>query len=524
MRAILQSISLVAILIALHPMIARAQTRPASPTTKITVTIDRGRDIGQSFGSLFEATSDDGALVLGAGFQNGYNTRYRADRHAVQFFVRPAGGERTFTTETLPRPNDLCGAYFYGRDGVVYSTYGGFKAWTPDARGWQDVPDAGGGTQETMRVAAGLLEFGSGVKYKGRVILSPPEKGSYQLFFYANGYLCFYHVNRGDGGYRPYENDEDGFSKLHACPWTPDEAAVDLSKAVVRTLPVVGETTFAWGQLAGQIVTGSNIGGFYVFEDGAWRMLLEPDLGVSYQLYSTQAFHDRLLMGQYPTGRIFEYDGQKITDLTGWPPILAGVSGSAREAQTTVIYGGDLFVGVWPWGELWRYNPDSRKWTFMRRMFDHPDLSHKITHPYDVENRGNPVGNQWGQRVTSLIPSGPDLFIATSAKWPCDWDAEKFPFLARDKWKSYGTVYRMTMPGHLGAVTEWTDGPTTIEFTISGSEITIAQDGKRLAATTLTGPLAERLSALSKLKNINWGDGIYGRFSGSAIEGSIGNQ
>ena len=189
-----------------------------------------------------------------------------------------------------------------------------------------------------------------------------------------------------------------------------------------------------------------------------------------------------------------------------------------------MIYGGDLFVGVWPWGELWRYNPDSRKWTFMRRMFDHPDLSRKITHPYDVENRGNPVGNQVGQRVTSLIPSGPDLFIATSAKWPCDWDAEKFPFLARDKWKSYGTVYRMTMPGHLGAVTEWTDGPTTIEFTISGSEITIAQDGKRLAATTLTGPLAERLSALSKLKNINWGDGIYGRFSGSAIEGSIGNQ
>jgi len=71
---------------------------------------------------------------------------------------------------------------------------------------------------------------------------------------------------------------------------------------------------------------------------------------VSYQLYSTMAFHDQLIMGQYPTGRIFAYDGKKITDLAGWPPKLKGVSGNAREAQTTVVYGGDVFVGVWPWG------------------------------------------------------------------------------------------------------------------------------------------------------------------------------
>jgi hypothetical protein len=56
---------------------------PGAETTKITITIDRGQDLGQSFGSLFEATSDDGLLVLGASFQNAYNTRYRADRHAV---------------------------------------------------------------------------------------------------------------------------------------------------------------------------------------------------------------------------------------------------------------------------------------------------------------------------------------------------------------------------------------------------------------------------------------------------------
>jgi len=493
-------------------------------TTTITVTIDRGRDVGQNFGSLFEATSDDGSLVFGAGFQNLYNTRYRGDRHAIEFYVRPVRGERTLEATLLPRPNGLCGTYLYARDGVVRSTYGGVRAWLPDARKWRDEK-AIGGTEETMRVGDGLLEFGdSTVKYNGRTILSPPEKGSYRLFFYANGHLCFYHVNRGAGEYRPYQSDEDGFSKLHACPWTTDDATVDLSRAVVMTLPVVGETTFAWGQLGKQVVTGSNIGGFYVFENGSWRMLLAPKLGVSYQLYSTMAFHDRLLMGQYPTGRLFEYDGTKITDLAGWPPKLDGVSGSAREAQTTVIYGGDVFVGVWPWGELWRYNPDSKTWTFARRMFEHPQLSDKITHPYDEENRGHAVSNLWGQRVTSLVTSGPDLFVSTSAKFPCEWDATQYPFLAPDKWKSYGSVYRLTMPGHLGATTKWTDGRTALEFTIRGADITIAQDGKELAGAMLTGPLGEQLRAISAVTNVKWGDGIYGKFGGTLTRGVINGR
>lgn len=494
----------------------------AAETTTITVTIDRGRDLGQSFGSLFEATSNDGSLVFGAGFQNAYNTRYRADRHAVQFFIRPASGNREMKTEELPRPNnELTGSYLFGRDGTVYSTYGGLKTWNAEAGTWRDA-DGSGGTHETMRVGNASLTFGdSTVTFNERTILDPPDKGSYQLFFYANGHLCFYHVNRLDRPYRPYVNDADGFSRLYACPWTPDQPRVDLSKAVTLRLPIVGETTFAWGQLGRQIVTGSNIGGFYVFENGIWRMLLEPSLGVSYQLYSSLAFQDRLLMGQYPTGRVFEYDGKTITDQKGWPPVLTGVSGSAREAQTSVIYGGDLMVGVWPWGELWRYNPDSRRWIFMRRMFNHPDLSDQITHPYDVENEGNSPGNMWGQRVTSLISSGPDLFISTSAKAPFEWNSKSYPFLAPDKWKSYGKVYRATISGHLAAPTRWTDGPTTIKFLIRGSEIAIEQDGKRLATTTLTGSLREQVGNIRGLQNVKWGDGIYGRFGGVSISGTI---
>ena len=132
-----------------------------------------------------------------------------------------------------------------------------------------------------------------------------------------------------------------------------------------------------------------------------------------------------------------------------------------------VLIGGDLMVGVWPWAEVWRYNVDSQSWSFAKRMFDHPQLSSKITHPYNVENKHNQPQNMWGQRVTSLVPSGPHLFISTSAKAPYEWAPGKYPFLSPDKWKSYGKVYRATMPGHLSSTTRWTDGPTTLEFVVA---------------------------------------------------------
>jgi len=487
---------------------------------RFSVTIDRGEDIGQDFGTLFEATSPDAGVTVGAGFLNAYNTRYRADRHAVQFFVRPTEGPREMTVEELPRTTDnLTGAYLHGRDGKVYSTYGGLKSWNVAKRVWEPATGPGG-KEETMRIGNGVLGFGSGrVTWNGGVVLAPPERGSYQLFFYANGYLCFYHVHRNGKPYRPYENDTDGFSRLLACPWKPSDGRVDLSRAITLRLPLVGETTFAWGVLGEQIVTGSNIGGFYVFEDGAWRMILAPIQGVSYQLYSSLAFNDRLLMGQYPTGRVFEYDGRKLTDLKGWPPVMEGVRGSSREAQTTTLYGGEVLVGVWPWGEVWRYNPTAKQWTFGRRMFSHPAPSTKTTHPYDVENQDNSPRNQWGQRITSLITSGPDLFVGTSAKSPQKWDPQRNLFLAPDKWKSYGKVYRVSLPGHLSAPTQWTRGKTTLIFTLYHSEMSIQQDGTLLARVPLSPGLAKLSSRVDVNSDIKWGTGIYGPHRFASLKG-----
>ena len=160
----------------------------------------------------------------------------------------------------------------------------------------------------------------------------------------------------------------------------------------------------------------------------------------------------------------------------------------------------------------------------MRRMFDHPTPSDKIVHPYDVENHAHSPRNLWGQRVTSLVANGPNLFISTSAKSPFKWEPKKFPFLAPNKWKSYGKVYQMSMTGHLSAPTKWTEAPTTIEFVLNGSELAVLQDGKSLAKTQLTGSLAQDLGRTKSFKNIKWGKGIYGPFGGTSISGKINIQ
>ena len=490
-------------------------TSSAQKSIRVQVVIDRGPDYGQSFGSLFEGTTADGNFVIGAGFPNAYNTRYRANRHSVQFFIRPVHGNRPLKVKQLPRPTDnLTGAYLFERAGSIYSTYGGLQRWDADSGVWQPTQDSGG-TNESMRLANGLLTFGdSQVTWNDRVILSPPLEGTYELFFYANGHLCFYHVNRKDGPYRQYTSDKDGFSRLYAVPWTPDEKTVDLSKAVTFQLPVVGETTFAWGQLRDQVVTGSNIGGFYRFQKGRWDKLLEPDMTRSYQLYSSLGFGDRLLMGQYPTGRLFEYDGTQIRDLSDWPPVPPGVRGSAREAQTTCIYGGQLFAGVWPWGELWRYAPDSDSWTLDRRMFNHPAVSDSVTHPYDKENAGNVPQNKWGQRVTSLVPHGKSLFISTSAKAPYKWEPGSYPFLQPSLWKSYGNVFQATMPGHVSVPVHWTDGATTLIFEVVNGQMRISQDGRLLVSAA-----ADEFA--SDVDDLKWGDGIFGPHACRSLRGQI---
>jgi hypothetical protein len=260
-------------------------------------------------------------------------------------------------------------------------------------------------------------------------------------------------------------------------------------------------------------MTVSNMGGIYVFENGQWRTVLAPDDKTSYQVYSILHWHDRLLLAQYPTGNVFEYQGVEAKRIENWPPRIPGVSPSARECQTLSIYRGDLFAGVWPWAELWRLDRDADQWHSLGRMFTHPPLTDKFVHPYEREaTQLGLVLNHWGQRVTSMIPHGDALILSTSAKGTVEWQDE-YGFLSDEQRREYGAVLRLRRPGNLAAPIEWQDRPIRLDFTLRRGELSIAQDGKVIAVTALPESFSIDVSDLA----VNGGEGACGPLRGRLI-------
>ena len=482
------------------------------PRFSVSFVADFGADRGQHFGSLVEVRDAAGRVVAGAGFADVYNTRFRSDRHTLQFFVRSKGESANYTLERLPHPDLDFGIYLFDFNQTLYawsSIRGNSqRRWNADDGRWDDHPPPGVARlrsgEGVMRLGRGLLVFFNGtVTFNGWTILPPPSQGRYYNFYYAAGRLFFFHTHR---------DEASGFTRVYACPWMPESGdPVDLSRAAVLDARYVGETPFAWGQFAGSVLTVSNNGGVYAFDGTEWKVLRRADRSVSFQIYSMLHFYDRLLLAQYPSGQVFEFQGHELRRHDGWPPRLTGVSARAREAQTLGVYGGDLFVGVWPWAELWRYDRDADRWYSHGRMFTHPEVTSRRTHPYEPEaDRFGLVTNRWGQRVTGLIPLGDSLMISTSAKGTYSWD-QKYDFLTDAQRREYGAVLKLRTPGNLAAVMEWTDSPTRFDFVVERDHMLVRQDGKLLASGKLNGFDMTRLAEAK----VTLGEGIYGRFSGT---------
>ncbi len=489
----------------------------ADPIASFSMEVDLGKDLGQNFGSLFEVRNSKNEVVAGAGFMEVYNTRFRSDRHTLQFFFRPAEDANRFAIERLPHPDLDCGVYLLDLDQRLYAwssvKNNSVRRWNADKREWStaQIPKTGQvrSGDGIMRLGTGTLTFtGNTVTYNDRQILGPPDIGRYYNFYYAHGRLFFFHTHK---------MDPDGFTRIYACPWTADSPdPIDLQKATILQTKYVGATPFAWGQFRGEIITVSNYGGVYVFDGTAWRTLLEARKGVSYQVYSMLNYHDRLLLSQYPTGELFEYRGKEIKQLKGWPPKLDGVSPRAREAQTMAVYRGDLFVGVWPWAEVWRYNHDDGSWHSLGRMFTHPETTDKSTHPYEAEaNKHGLVTNHWGQRVTGMVPNGKSLMLSTSSKGTYEW-FDRYEFLTDGQRREYGAVIKLTMPGNLASQIKWKNRPIRLEFVIEKTRLTIRQDGELLAETDLPSVEADRL----QLSMVKWGQGVFGKLNGRLISKS----
>jgi hypothetical protein len=487
--------------------------RPAT-AFDLTVEVDLGKDLGQNFGTLFEARDETGRLVFGAGFPAVYNSYYRSERNKIEFFYRPSKGADRFEIEPFPRPNALASTYVYDLGESLFVNHktkiDGLVKFDPESRTWTGVEGNDRHGASTATVGGKRLEYLNGeVVYDDKVIFDSPAHPIYRYYYYGKSHLHFYRETKGEDG--------EVQKAVVAIPWTPydDPLQADIAREIVLDIFMPPEFPYAYGQIGEEVLTCSNWGGLYAFNGTEWKILREPVENVSYQVYSMISYGDRLLMGQYPTGFFIAYDGNKIQVLEGWPPVPNAASPSARELQTSMIYRGELFAGVWPWAELWRLDPDTNEWKAMGRLFKNPDVHKRTVHPYEEEAKAaGVVLNQLGQRLTSMVRVDDGMVMGTSWKGgESPLDEAMFGGLSSEQREEFGDVHRLEMPGALSAFLEWKDKPTQLRFVIEEGKMSIHQDGKEIGATEIGAPWNENPDEL----NIQFENGIFGPFDGESL-------
>jgi hypothetical protein len=466
----------------------------------LRLTVSRAADRGENWGSLFEITDASGNSIAGAGYLGAYNTFYRSDRDELHVFVRTVDTLSEWRIERLPRiESTATGFYPFQLAGNLYAAVRNgsdstVHRWDAESETWQVARDVPSGVE---RIAGKVLHVSpEQVTWDGRTLLMPDEPYRFGEHYFADGKLIL-RTLRSD--------DRSPANKFIVFSWNPANGLNPRPLAdLTLALPQPREFVYAFGQWRNHILAITNMGGVYRLRGNRWDILHTPDPNVSYQIYSALNYRDKLLLGHYPTGEIYEYAGDQLVLKKDWPPALRGVSRSAREAQTLAIYNGELHVGVWPWGEVWRY--DGADWQFVQRMFSHPPLTDAVTHPYETETKQvDDIYNLWGQRVTGLVPFGGSLIITTSSKGGSPWEP-KFAFLAADKRLDYGAIYRATLPGQFSVHAPITETSTRIELRKESEFLIVFLNGIESARIRLSPDAWTRLIH----GKVRWGHGIYG--------------
>jgi len=253
-----------------------------------------------------------------------------------------------------------------------------------------------------------------------------------------------------------------GFS-AYGWSFTYGDGQATACKAGTCTSIAVRDRTLAFSYAAhdGAVFVGTSFGDALLFRDGQWcRMVRQgdewacpdeaapPPTKPSNQFYSSAIYEGRTLVGEYPTGNLFEFDGRRVFP-SGIP---RPVEGYALEAQTLMPFCGSLLVGYWPTGTIHRW--DGKRWHEPISLFnvpaDYPQFS-------DHAEGAGLVANFFGRRVPSLVPHDGELYAISGSKG--DWNAQIDSGLPPSVFSEYGVVWRLSCSNQSGVVrASYSDG------------------------------------------------------------------
>jgi hypothetical protein len=507
---------------ALVEVVERAQAAPLY----IRLAIDAGEDRGQNLGTLFECRDTQGRVLCGAGFNGATQTRRVVNNRVLEFFCRreaDLSGELLHVTD-LGRPADtsvrpeLANVHGHLVDFEAGAVHRGDS--------WEKLPIDG--MHEATPNGTSVLNV--------QIVRNKPLWIAYrdgsatavyngQIVARAEGvdHLCSMYYD--DGIYFVVRNKETKEPVLECVEWSPYRSAHEGTRRRqrVRLNPDGQGPNEFYAMFPGNdgaVLLCGETSVLHVDRHGVITTLIRSVEG---EFYGCVAYDEAIYIGHFMSGFLYEWNGATLTERVDFPPVPQGqwrsppAKTNYREAQSLCAYGGELYVGMYPWGELWRWAPHRSAW-HTQRLFAHPPCTSEM-YPYWAAEEArvssgslDRVYNVYAQRIHSLIPFHGGLAAGMGKMRPYQYDAVRDAHVPPESVREYGTVKLVRLPYSTMGQIEWTDRKTVFEFIACDRGMVIRQDERTIAHLACDFPI----DLLDRIDHVIAGRGAYGPLSTDA--------
>jgi hypothetical protein len=441
-------------------------------------------------GTLFQIKDKNDMLISYSGFNNVVNTRNAANKDLLSFYVEPIEENIEIIDIGNPFPNNNDWNRIYHVQNELWAVNSNneikiydFKnnEWFHNERIKLNSTDF---LIDIQRHDNQNLWIHHGVVYlNNRLIYKEKEECEIRGFEIVNDDVFIFR-NAAKSSIHEYNQLSIGKLKyLNDVPYIEILNSFDGKCPNAR----VGDI-YCWTHNNGYFYASTNSGHTYrLNKDEIFtiteRDIYDPNLE-SWQAYTFINYYDKIILGHYPTGNLFELTESKVesSKYLSELPVIDNIMPNEREAQTLAIYSGYLMCGVWPWGELFGYK--NKDWKWRNRFFEYPKERKELAPFVDrLTFNLDYLNNQWGQRIIDLTPIDKYLAVNTAFKYKITDDDKKY--LYPKEIEQYGKVYLLEIPTNISSTISVSDEIELIFKSINNT-IAIYQDGILLTETIIS--------------------------------------
>jgi hypothetical protein len=478
---------------------------------RLKMEVDFGKDYGQNLGTLFELFDADGKVLCGAGFNSSVQTRVAINNRMLELYCRLPDREIKITDLGKPakfstRPMIYS---FNNRliDFATKRTYFGKKQWRTDF-----YPHVNGDIFNVQIIRNKPLYFlmdgaDVAVSFNGKRITQINADPVSTLYYDKKVYIFA----------RDYESE---IISLYWFEWDsyakkqPPPVVLNKINAPADLLDVYA----LYGHDGKLLIAGSG-SRLYEFSEGDFRSIPADEELQNHiesedsgEFYSFISYFDDILIGHYTSGLLLKYSPDELATIPDSPPLVEDEWRNGdyyyREAQSLGIYGGDLYVGMYPWGRVFRLDRDTGQWSH-ERLFDSPQANEMMSYPYS----NTCPDTDWAQRITYLAPFRGGLAAGLGSMRINPQEREASLCIPREALSDYGRVKLLTMGASTMGQLKWTDKVVNFDFIVKENGLFIYQDGKRIARTKT----AINGDFFKEAAQIDLGYGIFGSLNGTIL-------